>query len=113
MNFKDVLEYWKAIVAFIVIVVTATYGVLTWADDQKQLVRAEQQLIHNVQYQESRVQQKRDQIFDNLKMIRLIQSDDDELSLEEQKFVDSLRAENIRLEADIEEIESMMRENEE
>jgi hypothetical protein len=113
MNLKDVLEYWKSILVFIVAVASATYGVLTWAEDQKQLIRAEQQLIHNNQYQESRVQQKRDQIFDNLKMIRLLQSDDDELSLQEQKFVDSLREENIRLEADIEEIESIIRENEE
>ena len=124
MNLKDVLEYWKAIVVFIVAVVSATVGVLVWADEQKQEVRkemydmqtlakAEQQLIHNKQYQESRVTQKRDQIFDNLKMIRLLEADDDELSIQEQKFIDNLRQENIRLESDIEEIESVMRENEE
>ena len=108
MNIKEIFEYWKVIVGFIVVVASATYGILAWADDQKQLIEAKQQLIHNEQYQESRVDRKRDQISDNLKMIRLLESDDDELTLQEQKFVDNLTQENIRLFKEIEEIEEKL-----
>ena len=108
MNIKEILEYWKAIVAFIVVISSATYGVIAWASDQKQLIRAERQLIHNEMYQESRVDKKRNQIQDNLKMIKLLESDDDELTLQEQKFLDSLTEENIRLFQEIEEIENLI-----
>lgn len=105
MDFKEVLSYWKAIIALVAIVVTSTVGVIAYAEDQKTLMRAEQSLIHNEQYQISRVSIKRDQISDNLRLIRLLESDDDELTLQEQKFKDSLLEENIRLQQEIEEIE--------
>ena len=108
MNVKEILEYWKIILGIIVVVASTTVGVLAWAEDQKQLIRAERQLIHNNLYQEGRVAKKRDQIQDNLKMIRLLESDDDELSIQEQKFVDSLSEENIRLLAEIEAIETLL-----
>lgn len=104
MNFKDVLEYWKAILTIVVVISTATYSVITWAEDQKALMRAEQHLIHNEIYQDSRISRKRDTIRDNTKIITALEADDDELSIDEQKLVDSLRAENTRLEADIDEI---------
>ena len=107
MNIKEILEYWKLILGIIVIVGTSTYGIFAWAEDQKQLIRAEQSLIHSKLYQESRVQMKRDQISDNLKMIRLIENND-ELTEQEQKFVDSLTQENIRLLQDIEKIEAQL-----
>ena len=99
------LEYWKSILAFIVVIVGATVGVVSWAEDQKQVLRIEQQLIHSKLYQEDRVQRKRDQIQDNLKMIRLLQSGQT-LTQQEQKFIDSLTKENTDLLKEIEELEA-------
>lgn len=106
MDLKEVLSYWKLIVTSVIVIVGATISVISWAEDQKTLIKAEQSLIHNEQYQVQRVTVKRDQISDNLKMIRLLRSDDDELSLQEQKFVESLEEENVRLQQEIERIET-------
>lgn len=108
MDLKEILSYWKTIIGLVILVAGAVTGVLAFAEDQKQLMRAEQQLIHSEQYQEGRVEKKRNQIQDNLKMIRLLESDDDELSLQEQKFVESLREEIERLFLEIEEIETLL-----
>lgn len=74
------LSYWKSVLTFTVAVVGATYAILVFAEDQKQLIRAEQQLIHNDLYQESRIDRKKDVIRDNLNLIKAIEADDDELS---------------------------------
>ena len=108
MELKDVLEYWKLILGIVVVVATSTYGILAWAEEQKEIIEAKQQLIHNEQYQESRVDRKRDQIADNFNLIRLLESDDDELTIQEQKFIDSLTEENVRLLQEIEEIEEKL-----
>jgi len=108
MNIKDVFEYWKLILGIIVVSATATFSVITYAEDQKALIRAEQQLMHNTMYQESRISRKKDIIEDNRKIIKSIESDDDEMSLEEQKYVESLREEIKQLERDIEEIRTML-----
>lgn len=107
MNIKEVLEYWKLILAFIAFVVTSTVGVIAWAEDQKTLIRAEQQLIHSKIYQEDRVQRKRDQIQENLKMVRLLQSTE-QTTEQEQAFISSLTDENMRLLREIEEIEDKL-----
>lgn len=107
MDLKEILSYWKTIISSIIIIVTVTASVLAWAEDQKRLIRAEQQLIHNELYQESRITRKRDQIIENLKIIEALQKDD-ELSLAQQKFLDTLKLENIRLEKDIEEIRAIL-----
>ena len=107
MTIKEVLEYWKLILGIIVIIASSTYGVLVWAEDQKQLIRAERQLIHSRLYQESRVQMKRDQIQDNLKMIRLLESSQSTTE-QERIFINSLSNENIRLLQEIEEIEEKL-----
>ena len=107
MTIKEILEYWKLILGIIVIVGTSTYGIFAWAEDQKQLIRAEQSLIHSKLYQESRVQMKRDQIQDNLKMIRLLQSSEDTTE-QERLFINNLSNENVRLFQEIEEIEEKL-----
>jgi len=105
---SDILEYWKSILGFTILIVGGTFSFIAWAEDQKSLMRAEQQLIHNEIYQDNRILRKRDTIQDNTKIITAIESDDDEPSIDEQKLVDSLRQENVRLEADIEEIRALL-----
>ena len=102
------LSYWKTIIGFIVVVVGGTYSVLSWAEGEKAIMRAEQNLIHNEYYQEGRIDRKNDKIQDNLRTIKIIESDDDELSIEEQKYIESLTAEIILLQRDIEEIRAKL-----
>ena len=109
MDFKEVLSYWKLILGLIVVSAGATISVITYAEDQKALIEAKQQLMHNTMYQESRIDRKKDIIADNRKIIKAIESDDDEPSLQEQKYVEFLREEIVRLEKDIEEIRAKLR----
>jgi len=108
MDFKEVLSYWKLILGIVVVVAGATFSVISWAEDQKTLMRAEQQLVHNVLYQESRITRKKDTMEDNRKIIKTIESDDDEPSLEEQKYIDVLRQEIKELQKEIEEIRARL-----
>lgn len=108
MDIKEVLNSWKLILGIIVIAVGGTVSVISYAEDQKVLLRAEQQLIHNALYQESRIDRKMDRIEDNLRTIKIIESDDDELSLEEQKYVESLREEIKLLNKEIEDIRAKL-----
>ena len=108
MDFKEILSYWKLIGTLVVLVASTTYSVIVYAENEKAVMRAEQQLIHNELYQESRIDRKTDRIQDNRRAIKIIESDDDELTLEEQKYIEALRLEITLLEKEIEEIRAKL-----
>ena len=109
MSIKEILEYWKTIIAFIILIVGATIGVIAWAEDQKALIRAEQHLIHNELYQESRIQRKADRIRENKREIELLTEYlTEENNVKVTNRIQYLEQENIRLESDIEEIRSQL-----
>ena len=62
MDIKEVLAQWKSILGFVLFIAGTTYAYLAWAEDEKAVAEAREQLIHNEMYQESRIDRKRDQI---------------------------------------------------
>ena len=118
MDIKEILAYWKSIVGSSIVIVGGIYGVFVWAEDQKAaaeakaleeraVVMATQQLIHNSMYQESRIDRKRDQIkedkreLDNL----LEEVGDDEPPPRVARSIKELDDSILILKKDIEEIE--------
>ena len=107
MDFKEVITYWKSLLTFIVVVVSTTIAVIAWAGDQKQLIKAEQALIHNEYYQENRIARKRDQVRESERELSFLEEyiGDDEPTPREARKIEALINEIRRLEVEIEEIE--------
>jgi hypothetical protein len=110
MSIKEALESWKSIVAFVIIIVGATVGLLAWAEDQVAVVEAKQQLLHDRSYQNSRIVRKEDQIVEAEREIETIE--EDEPTARKEKKVDKLDAEVDRLEKEIEEIRVLLQKSE-
>jgi hypothetical protein len=110
MQIGKLLEKWKSIVGFIILIVGATWGFISWAEGEKVLVEAKQQLIHNEMYQESRINRKRDEIKelrrDFERIIRM--NGDDTLDLWKEKELEAIEEEIKHLQDDIEEIEEKL-----
>ena len=103
MEVKDLLENWKAIATFVLVIGGGVYSVISWAEGEKAQIQAQQSLIHNEMYQENRIQRKKDTINDNLKMIAILESLG-KLSDSQKQQLDLLIQENISLNKDIDEI---------
>jgi hypothetical protein len=114
MVVKDLLENWKSIITFVVVVSTATYSIISWAQDQQVLIEAKQQLIHNDMYQENRIAHKQLQIEQYQRELkRLLEGiGDDEPTLRESRDIEWLDEEIFRLRNEIEEIRVHLAENE-
>jgi len=106
MSFKEKFKEYKAVIAVVVATVTVTISVLTFAEDQQRDIAAQQSLIHNISYQESRITRKQDEIRENQRELDSILYfvNNDTPDIRQQRRIDYLDAEIIRLKEDIEEI---------
>jgi len=126
MDFKDALTYWKSIATTVVFIVVTTYGYFTWAADQEKaaemkaleeraVVTATQQLIHNDMYQNSRIDRKRDQIKEDKRELDNILEDvgDDEPTPRQARNINELDDSIKEKSLAIEEIEVALETNDE
>jgi hypothetical protein len=106
MDIKEVLDKWKSIIAFIILIAGAVISIIAWAEEQKAVMRAEQHLQNSFLYQQSRIFRKEDQIREDTRELNFLESyiGDDEPTPRESRKIEAL-TENIRLlEKEIEEI---------
>jgi len=103
---KELLEHWKVILSFIVMVAGTTIAILAWAEEQQVLIEARQQLIHNEMYQENRIAHKELQVDQyRRELSRMVEYiGDREPTLREFKDMEWLDQEILRLREEIEEI---------
>lgn len=110
MNYKEIFEQWKSVGAFTLLVVGATFGIITWAAESQEeaiiVMKAQSALIHNNYYQEGRIARKQDQITENKRELNnlLDYIKDDQPTIRQQRDIDYLDEEIIRLRKEIEEI---------
>jgi len=111
MSIKDLLDSWKSVLSFAVAIIVAMWAILAWADDEKVLAEAKQQLIHNEMYQESRIDRKRDQIKeDKRELDNVIETVGTEAPTPRQtREIEKLDDNIAELEQDIEDIEENLR----
>jgi hypothetical protein len=110
MDFVKVLTSWKMIVGSIAAVVVATVSLLAWGADQmeqqKVVIAAQAALVHNDFYQEGRIARKEDQIMEHTRqldsMLYLIGNDSP--TTREERQIEYLDNEIVRLRHEIEEI---------
>jgi dynactin complex subunit len=118
VDIKNILEYWKSIIGSLVVIIAGVYGAITWAEDvkvaaqqkaleEKAVIIATQQLIHNNMYQESRIDRKRDQIKEDNRELKNILEDvgNDVPTPRQARTIDELDDNIKTLKKDIEEIE--------
>jgi hypothetical protein len=108
MSFTKLMDSWKTIIAFTVVVITSVYGVLTWAQEELQqqqiLIEAKAALIHDDLYQESRISRKEDEIRENNRELDnlLEYIGEEEPTIREDREIEYLDDEVSRLKKEIE-----------
>ena len=110
MNIKELFDEWKTVIGFITTIVVATVGVIAYAEDAKEqaivMMQAQASLIHDDFYQNGRIARKEDQIIENTRELNNILEDigDDEPTIRQQRNLDYLDTEILRLRLEIESI---------
>ncbi len=118
MEFTKLLDNWKSIAGVIILIVSTTVGIISWADEklEKELLlqEAKQSLIHSEIYQMSRIERKEIEIKENKRELNslLYRIGDDEPTPREQREIDFLDSEIIRLRKEIEDIRAEISTNE-
>ena len=101
------IEY-KAVLGVMLLVASATVGVLVWADDAQQeaitIMKAESSIIHNSFYQEGRIARKEDQINENKRELNNLLKwiGDDSPTTRQDREINYLDTEISRLRKEIE-----------
>ena len=118
MAFRDILMYWKPIVASLVggviFIITTTLSVTSWThaqiQDQVQLSEAKQALAHDYYFQQSRIEMKEIEVKEAQRELSdlLHYIGDDEPTPREEREIEYLDNEIIRLRAEIEEIKERL-----
>lgn len=108
--YKELLEKWKTILGFIVVIVGATVAVIAWANDQLQqqkvVIEAKAALIHDDFYQHGRIERKEFEIAEHERELEFLLEwiDGEEITSRQARKIEFLDSEILRLRQEIEAI---------